>query len=571
MVWQMAVRDPHLLRLGHFLRHLEGAEESARLGLDIEENLERVEEDFLLEPWKEGLTIVKVEHPAGGVKPFVLVSTISSNAHKDCPIFEAARISKGNMAKERILDEKKGSGIPGLSETGDGSFSTSAGFKPWEEWEKYGRDLGELESIFKWKIPKQRKQVRQGKSKAPKDTNKRAEVNDTKTNAERKSHQKKEDISENIKKVLSSCGKSRKNIIAGKMPSAGHGSEAPRWRGPREEASQVAQKRRVKRPVDKTCSVVRGGWGSWLKEVKGQNGWPNIEAGGVLLGGGSDEDEEEDEAGISVQCELGKVVFFESLKVLTPKSVKDKFDLDYEPENLLSIPPEGSKKKAKKVSFKKLQDGQRYKVVEDERNKIPNQKQNSLNAAVLSEAIYEDNPTEYLQKTRQPHTIAKVCGISKHSDQKVMLAVVEVKRTKTLYVVYRGTTNAADVKADLSIEHAKKKGMEGTFHKGFSSRSEVIPVKYILQCANQNQCTTVVTCGHSLGGAVSSIVAIDLMRDLETSDRLSSSDMMVYNITFGVPFWGDKAVLQFCRERNMTQNILNFANYNDIVPGLLAR
>ena len=33
MVWQMAVRDPHLLRLGHFLRHLEGAEESTRLGL----------------------------------------------------------------------------------------------------------------------------------------------------------------------------------------------------------------------------------------------------------------------------------------------------------------------------------------------------------------------------------------------------------------------------------------------------------------------------------------------------------------------------------------------------------
>ena len=256
---------------------------------------------------------------------------------------------------------------------------------------------------------------------------------------------------------------------------------------------------------------------------------------------------------------------------MTPKSVKDKFDLDYEPENLLTIPPEGSKKKPKKVSFKKLQDGQRYKVVEDERNKIPNQKQNSLNAAVLSEAIYEDNPTEYLQKTRQPHTIGKVCGISKHSDQKVMLAVAEVKRTKTLYVVYRGTTNADDVKADLSIEPAKKKGIEGSFHKGFSSRSEVIPVKYILQCANQNQCTTVVTCGHSLGGAVSSIVAIDLMRDLETSDRLSSSDMMVYNITFGVPFWGDKAVLQFCRERNMTQNILNFANYNDIVPGLLAR
>ena len=106
-------------------------------------------------------------------------------------MFEATRMSKGIILKERKLDEKKGSGIPGLSETENSNFSTSAGFKRWEEWEKYGRDLGELESIFKWKISKQPKQVKQDTSKAPKDTNKRAEVIGTKINAERKSHHNK--------------------------------------------------------------------------------------------------------------------------------------------------------------------------------------------------------------------------------------------------------------------------------------------------------------------------------------------------------------------------------------------
>ena len=61
----MAMEDPHLMRLGHYLEHLEGPEEVARLlndGIDLDE----LEKAFLKEPWKAGLSIVHVVDPTGG-------------------------------------------------------------------------------------------------------------------------------------------------------------------------------------------------------------------------------------------------------------------------------------------------------------------------------------------------------------------------------------------------------------------------------------------------------------------------------------------------------------------------
>ena len=106
---------------------------------------------------------------------------------------------------------------------------------------------------------------------------------------------------------------------------------------------------------------------------------------------------------------------------------------------------------------------------------------------------------------------------------------------------------------------------EEKFHSGFEERANTIPLEYILKCAEKEDCKTIVTCGHSLGGVVSSIVALGLMRSRERTD-----DLHVYNITFGAPFFGNETVRQMCKNYKLEQNILLYVDYKDIVPGLLS-
>ena len=304
----------------------------------------------------------------------------------------------------------------------------------------------------------------------------------------------------------------------------------------------------------------RGGWEKWLKEVAGQNGWPSVEAR-FLCGGGDNEDSDDEEDGITIKSDSGKEFFFKSKKEITSKSIQEKFELYYEPDHVFTIPPRSSDKKPQKKALSKLKDGNTYMLIE--RNKIPNQKLNALNAAILSEAAYSQQPLEYLRENSKQHSIQKVIGISEHSEQRVILAIAEAKNVKSLLVAYRGTESATDVMADIQIDKTTKSGFEGKFHKGFASRSETVPMKYITQYAKETECKTIITCGHSLGGAVSTIAALDLMKETKCMD------INVYNITFGAPFWGDKAALKSCQDQDMTAKILNYANCHDIVPGIL--
>ena len=73
------------------------------------------------------------------------------------------------------------------------------------------------------------------------------------------------------------------------------------------------------------------------------------------------------------------------------------------------------------------------------------------------------------------------------------------------------------------------------------------------------------TCGHSLGGAVSSIAAIDLMQRLDTA-----SDITVKNITFGAPFFANEIVRKICNAEMFDRNMLHYVGHQDIVPGLLS-
>ena len=239
------------------------------------------------------------------------------------------------------------------------------------------------------------------------------------------------------------------------------------------------------------------------------------------------------------------------------KKVQERFGLPHEPACVFT-------KAKKRVNFGKLKGGMTYKLEEEE--KIPDTKDHTQNAMILSNAIYKDDPAAYLSSSSNNHTIHTVAAISQHSPQKVMLAVGDVGGERTLYVAFRGTASWKDAVADLDIKLRTKDAIPGgKFHSGFDKRSRALPMQHIEFCARKEECKTIVTCGHSLGGAVSSISAVDLMLHLG-----KSTDLAVYNITFGSPFFANETVRKKCLQERFVHRMIHYVGHKDIVPGILS-
>ena len=239
------------------------------------------------------------------------------------------------------------------------------------------------------------------------------------------------------------------------------------------------------------------------------------------------------------------------------KEVQKRFCLPLEPACVFT-------KAKKRVEFGKLKGDGTYKL--DEGEKIPNIKDHTQNAMIVANAVYKEDPGAYLSSSSNNHTIYTVSAISQHSPQKVMLAVGMVAEKRTLYVAFRGTTSWDDAVTDMDIKMGTKDAMPGgLFHSGFNKRSGQLPSQLILHCAEKEGCETVITCGHSLGGAVSSISYIDLMLHLG-----KNADLVVNNITFGSPFFANETVRKKCKDERFDQRMIHYVGHNDIVPGVLS-
>ena len=74
-LWQLAINDPHLMRLGQFL-----ARNSGREGSEDE-----LEISFMGESWLSWLKIEQVVEPGFGKRPFVIISGNQLGSHSACP------------------------------------------------------------------------------------------------------------------------------------------------------------------------------------------------------------------------------------------------------------------------------------------------------------------------------------------------------------------------------------------------------------------------------------------------------------------------------------------------------
>ena len=249
---------------------------------------------------------------------------------------------------------------------------------------------------------------------------------------------------------------------------------------------------------------------------------------------------------------------FSSTDANDAKKVQRQFSLTHEPACVFSA------RTGKRVDFGKLMGGFVYKL--EEGKTIQNQDRHTQNAVMIAIAVYKEDPAKYLFSSAQHHTVDTVCATSKYSAQGVMLAVGKVGDENVLYVAFRGTKNWENVMTDADIEQVHRDDIPGgTFHSGFEQNSKVLPMKQLLYCAEEENCQTIVLCGHSQGGAVSTICAIQLMMHFK-----GTSSMSIVNITFGSPFFANEAVRLYCKKERFDQQMLHYVGYQDIVPGILS-
>ena len=80
--WDKAMKDPHLMRLGDFLLHVE-----RNAGWEWEDS-DLLEELFRAEPWMNWFQVVLAVNPEMKTKAFVVMSSTRDQAsHIECPFF----------------------------------------------------------------------------------------------------------------------------------------------------------------------------------------------------------------------------------------------------------------------------------------------------------------------------------------------------------------------------------------------------------------------------------------------------------------------------------------------------
>ncbi len=92
-------------------------------------------------------------------------------------------------------------------------------------------------------------------------------------------------------------------------------------------------------------------------------------------------------------------------------------------------------------------------------------------------------------------------------------AVAYKPHVQEIYVVFKGTDGWADIFTDLNV-FGRPNCFEGRFHDGFYNRAKLIPLAPFFHLLSRFKNHSIIFTGHSLGGAVATIVAIRMLTDM---------------------------------------------------------
>lgn len=127
---------------------------------------------------------------------------------------------------------------------------------------------------------------------------------------------------------------------------------------------------------------------------------------------------------------------------------------------------------------------------------------------------------------------------------------------ETAIFAFRGTSSLKDILTDISISAKKDTDILGNLHQGFLHSVNALK-EQVLNYSNQKNVISkkIFVCGHSLGGAMATLMSFILQKELR-------KPIVLY--TYGSPRSGDEAFVQ----EMMKSNIVHYriVNHNDAVP-----
>ena len=261
---------------------------------------------------------------------------------------------------------------------------------------------------------------------------------------------------------------------------------------------------------------------------------------------------------------------FSESAIKDPENIRARFKEKYPPEILYE---EGYKEKSKVFGRDILETGVVYVWFTRERAEVWRDPEILQNALFCSIAVYEYNPLYFLEDGPHKgfHTVNHIVAFGTYmSDgkpvQKCLLATSKNPETEETMLVaaFKGSDSKEDWIDNLTVTQEQDNSYVGKFHKGFFRRSKSIRIEDILASSKYYNASRIITCGHSLGGAVSSLVHMNLVQ--ECFGRVERRNII--NITFGAPFFGNEDLEEYVREKDLCHQMFHFASVDDTFPGL---
>ncbi|CAF0855992.1 unnamed protein product [Brachionus calyciflorus] len=175
----------------------------------------------------------------------------------------------------------------------------------------------------------------------------------------------------------------------------------------------------------------------------------------------------------------------------------------------------------------------------------PNYAEILLNSAIASRIVYEDDPISLLKTNpycNLSHSLNKLCisqsyksnylkYVNPLNDIKYLIADLGLQR---LLVAFRGSQSKDDFLTDAQI-HSASSVYTGQIHSGFYDRAERVPINFYIQKLSQGY--QLIFTGHSLGAAISCLIAIKLI--LNTRIGRENPNKILF-IGYGCPLIADK-------------------------------
>lgn len=206
------------------------------------------------------------------------------------------------------------------------------------------------------------------------------------------------------------------------------------------------------------------------------------------------------------------------------------------------------------------------KIIKDDRHPMW-----LVDAIILSAAVYGKDPQEELDAMDKEYGLPPTAKYEFLSEEelkaagfagcKQTLLVVRSLIEGHYIVACRGTTDVSDALVDLNIVHRTVSLGDGAAHAGFLDRAKSIPMDYFRRLLIRNE--RVVLAGHSLGGAVASLLTLRL---LEATGRWCHEQVQCY--TFGSPFFADYRLAKYINTR-YKRHFVHLVSRNDFVPKVM--